>query len=329
VRNGYSDIYFNHSSDFGATWQSTDTRLNTDTAGAAWSSAPFLSNGGNGNVYVVWQDNRNGNGDIYFNFSSDFGATWQSSDIRLDTDAPGAGWSFSQQISSDGNGNVYVVWQDQRNTSANIYFNHSSDFGATWQSTDTRIDNITGWGGAFSPYLESDENGNVYVAWSDSRNGTDEIYFNRSTDFGATWQSSDTKVSNGQTYDSETPIISGDENGNVYVVWEGISPDDPQDIYFNYSSDYGATWQTKSIKVNDADPFTVYAYDPQISSDDTGNVYIAWHENSAVFFDGGHLDLAAAEIPTLSEWGMLVMAAGILIIGAAYMRKRAGRRLTA
>ena len=58
----------------------------------------------------MWYDFRNENSDIYFNYSHDFGATWQPSDIRLGTGSPGAADSYDPQISSDNNGDVYVVW---------------------------------------------------------------------------------------------------------------------------------------------------------------------------------------------------------------------------
>jgi len=62
---------------------------------------------------VAWEDWRNGEDDIYFNYSDDYGATWPTTDIRLDVgDAPGANDSENPRITSDGNGHVYVVWQD-------------------------------------------------------------------------------------------------------------------------------------------------------------------------------------------------------------------------
>ena len=118
----------------------SETRLDTDTPGAGESLYPEIISDTNGNIYVTWRDQRNGPGDIYFNYSSDYGATWQASDIRLDTgDAPGANHSRWPMISCDNNGNVYVTWDDYRNgiwadtswRKYDIYFNYSSDYGAT------------------------------------------------------------------------------------------------------------------------------------------------------------------------------------------------------
>jgi chitodextrinase len=66
---------------------------------------------------------RNGKRDIYFNYSSDYGATWQVSDERLDIDdTQGVSDSWYPEISNDNNGHIYVTWRDQRDGGPDIYF---------------------------------------------------------------------------------------------------------------------------------------------------------------------------------------------------------------
>ena len=77
-------------------------------------------------MYVVWFDYRDGDGDIYFNYSIDEGATWKANDIRLDTgDTPGANKSEEPKVNCSGD-NIYVVWTDDRNGMRDIYFNTAS-----------------------------------------------------------------------------------------------------------------------------------------------------------------------------------------------------------
>lgn len=238
---GKADIYFNYSTDFGATWQASDIRLDTDAAGAANSTDPQIGNDNSGNVYVVWRDDRNGNGDIYFNYSTTGGATWQASDIRLDTSEAGKTDSRFHQISSavdkDGNRYVYVVWSDYRNGNSDIYFNYSTDGGATWQSSDIRLDTGTaGTANSLSAQISSDNNGHVYIVWYDGRNGSNDIYFTFLEDYGATLTASNTRLdtdSPGAKH-SEFPQLSHDSSGNVFVVWEDLrgSSGDVRDIFF-------------------------------------------------------------------------------------------------
>ncbi|MBE0664821.1 MAG: PKD domain-containing protein, partial [Candidatus Aminicenantes bacterium] len=119
------DIYANHSSDNGANWQGSDTRVDLGTAaGDSGSWGPRICMSGS-NVYAVWDDLRNGAEDIYFNLSANGGADWRSFDTRLDSgDPPGEHDSKYSQISCSPT-SVYVVWVDFRQPfpEFDIYFN--------------------------------------------------------------------------------------------------------------------------------------------------------------------------------------------------------------
>jgi hypothetical protein len=176
-RNDITDIYFNRSTDGGETWESSDTIINTNDAGEAYSYRPQIACSGD-YVYVVWEDRRNGSYyDIYMNCSADRGSTWLSSDIRLDTDNAGASDSKHARLACSGN-NVYVVSQDERNGRSDIYFNYSPDAGDTWQSSDIRIDNKTADEDSRYPRITASGN-RVYIILEDYRDGShSEVYFN-------------------------------------------------------------------------------------------------------------------------------------------------------
>ena len=71
---------------------------------------------------MIWLDDRSGNNDVYFRSSTNGGATWQTSDVRLDTaTTAGAFNSDEAKICCDG-ARVYVVWQDDRNGDWDIFF---------------------------------------------------------------------------------------------------------------------------------------------------------------------------------------------------------------
>ena len=242
------DIYFNASSDGGRTWLAADRRLDTDASGRATSACPELSSSGT-NVYAVWADYRNGGSDIYFNGSSDGGATWFTSDLRLDTDLPGAGSSTEPRIASDGS-NVYVVWQEGRNGKKDIYFNGSSDGGLTWLAQDVRLDtDLPGRGFSLDPQLSA-SGSNVHVAWMDIRNGRGDIFFNGSTDGGATWLSSDVQLdTDGKGVKASVQPRIASDGSNVTVVWQDLR-NGREDLYSNSSSDNGATWLAVDVRID-------------------------------------------------------------------------------
>jgi uncharacterized repeat protein (TIGR02543 family) len=284
-RNGKKDIYFNYSTDGGASWQTSDIRLDTGDSPGAHDSYDIQIACSGDNVYVVWHDARNGPRDIYFNYSTDGGVSWQIPDIRLDTgDSPGAGYSWYPQIACSGD-NVYVVWHDYRtDLNADIYFNYSTDGGASWQTPDIRLDtgDSPGVHGSYSPDIVYSGD-NVYVVWMDDRNGEFkyDIYFKYSPDGGVNWPTQEIRINTGDTpgtSESWSPQIacSGD---NLYVVWEDERNGEYKfDIYFNFSTDGGATWQTSDIRLDTGDsPGASESSSPQIACSGD-NVYIVWHD---------------------------------------------------
>ncbi|MGB9716614.1 MAG: sialidase family protein, partial [Thermodesulfovibrionales bacterium] len=284
--------------------------------GNANVSNPQIVADGYGHVYAVWEDTRNGNSDIYFNYSSDYGFTWQASDIRLDTDSPGANNSNSPKIACDNSGHVYVVWQDSRNGTSDIYFNVSSNYGATWLSSDIKLNNISS---ATTPQIACDNSGHVYVVWNNNyfntssdygvnwlsnpvqistSGGTEtqiscdynghvyiawitpiqEVLFNYSTDYGNTWQSTD-RIVNTTGAIPDGLSLDNDNNGHVYIAWhDGRNNPESPDIYFNSSSDYGNTWGASDIRLNTGAPGSTYSIWPEVASDESGHVYVTWYD---------------------------------------------------
>jgi hypothetical protein len=275
-RNGSADIYFNFSTDGGVNWQAEDIRLDTTPPGTTDSRYPEIAVSGS-NIYVVWEDHRSISPDIYLNYSTNGGVTWQSSDIRLDTDDPGMSDSYEPKIAVSGS-SIYVVWDDSRNGSSDIYLNYSIDGGATWQGSDIRLDTDTaGADNSWFPRLAVSGTG-VYVAWEDTRDGQRDIYLNYSTDSGATWQVSDTRLDTNTagTSDSRYPHVAV-SGANVYTVWYDYRNGNP-DIYLNYSADGGSTWQVSDMRLDTDTAGAAESYSPEIAVSGSG-VYVVWYDN--------------------------------------------------
>jgi len=218
--------------------------------GQSQADMPVVIRTGN-YVYAVWQDYRNGAGDIYFNRSTDGGQHWELAAIGPleTTDAPGANNSWWQRMAYSGN-NVYCVWEDYRSGSPDIYFNRSTDNGSTWL-TDMHIDNVVGT--SSTPNIAA-SGSYVYVVFSDSRNGMDDVYCTRSTDYGATWQTA-IRVDNGETpgANHSTNAFVASSGQYVYCMWfdQRTGTFLP---FFNYSTNYGASWQATSTQLNSGSP---------------------------------------------------------------------------
>jgi len=252
---GNWDIYFRRSTDSGLTWQSAK-RL-TYNAADCWFPEVAVSGA---NVYVVWYDDSSGNEEIYFKRSLDNGATWQATQ-RLTTNSGGSAFPA---IAASG-ANVYVVWEDNTQGNADIYFKKSANGGATWHTAKMLTTNA---GSSCLPQIAAN-GANTYVVWHDLTPGNAEIYFKKSADSGTTWQTAKRLTNNAGTSDYVDLTVSG---SNIFVVWNDDTPGNFE-IFSMKSDDGGSTWESWQQQTNDPE----VSYCPTIAASGS-TVYLVWYD---------------------------------------------------
>ncbi len=231
-RDGNPEIYYKRSTDGGASW-SGDTRL---TDNLSFSAFPCIASIGS-TVYVVWEDDRDGNYEIYYKKSTDNGSTW-GTDTRL---TYASAYSGDQVIALSGL-NVHIAWYDERDGNSELYYKRSTNGGVSW-SADTRITIDPGL--SQSPCIAA-SGSFVHIFWDEDRDLNGEVYYIRSTNEGAGWEPPIRL-----TYDSAwswNPSVAV-SNNNVHVVWCD-DRDGNQEIYYNRSSDAGISWGTETRLTN-------------------------------------------------------------------------------
>jgi len=123
-------------------------------------------------LYVVWNDSRDGNFEIYFKHSADAGLTW-GADTRL-TNAAGNSWWATVAASASG---VHIAWHDDRNGNAEIFYMYSLDEGQSWSNDTLLVNNNVTMSEGPSINLSGDA---VHLIWKDKRDGPNgEIYYKR------------------------------------------------------------------------------------------------------------------------------------------------------
>jgi hypothetical protein len=226
-------------------------------------------------VYVFWIDLIIGNDEIYFKKSTDGGASFGET-INLSNDA---GDSYNYQVNIPTNDFMFIVWQDETqgvNGTSEIYFKKSTDGGASFGETINLSNNT---GDSTDPYVASSDDNNIYVVWRDDSAGTEQIYFKRSTESGASFEaglSEQLTLSNNtaQNQDAIEPQIASDKS-NVYVVWsQGDFDSNRTDIFFKRSTDSGASF---GETINLSNSFNVHSILPSLVLLNE-NVYTAWTE---------------------------------------------------
>lgn len=160
-----TEIYYRRSTNSGVNWDA-EVRL-TNNSAQSWN--PHITSEGN-MLYVVFDDDRTGNHEIYFKRSTNNGSSW-SSDAILTINS---GYSASASIAVSG---IYahLVWSDDRDGNSEIYYKFSTNSGSTW-GADTRLTNSAGDSRGASVCLSGNA---VNVLWYDGRSGNNEIYYKR------------------------------------------------------------------------------------------------------------------------------------------------------
>ncbi|UCE74295.1 MAG: exo-alpha-sialidase [Methanomassiliicoccales archaeon] len=302
-RNSDSDIYFANSMNGGNTF-SGNKRVIDDVSGAH-QTAPSIAVDSASNIYIVWEDKRNGNYDIYFAKSTNGGNTF-SVNKKVNDDS-GNEKQRNPSIAIEGMGNIYIVWTDMRNGDSDIYFTCSNDGGNSF-SFNKRVNDDVVNAKQNEPSVALDGTGNIFIAWEDKRNGHSDIYFARSSNQGNTF-SSNKKINDDAGYEEQlAPAIVAYGFGYIHVVW-GDKRNGDSDIYYANSTNGGNTFSDNK-RVND-DVSAAQQIAPSIASDSEGNIFVAWEDKrnvrSDIYFSKTELipTLIITEIqdsPDVNEW---------------------------
>lgn len=260
-RDGNAEIYYKKLDNNGGNL-TLDIRLTTDPS---ISFYPSVSRDASGNVHVVWLDDRDLNGEIYYTKLSNTGATIID-DLRITTNTADSAFP---SLASDSGGNLHLVWVDGRDGNAEIYYKKLDNSGASL-SIDIRL--TTDPAISTQPAIAVDSNNNLHVVWTDDRDGNSEIYYKKLDNNGNNL-TADIRLTNNPA-DSSFPALARDPFNFIHVAWLDDRDGNPE-IYYKKLDNNGAqlvadTRLTTNIEVS---------WFPAISSDASGYVQIAWTDN--------------------------------------------------
>jgi len=296
IVDSYGDYYYFHLSDpDGAPWVDRIVCQKSTDGGQTWSNGTYMGLNGskvqdkhwvvvdysNNNIFVTWTqfDHYNSNSpsdfsNIHFSKSSDGGATWSEA-LRINEVS---GDCLDEDNTVEGavpavgpNGELYVAWAGP----LGLMFDKSMDIGETWLDEDIFVSDIPqGWDYSVPGIYRANGlpitccnlsntpyNGDIYINWSDQRNGNNDtdIWFIKSSDGGETW--------------SERKRVNDDDAGNQqFFTWMAVDQvtgyiwfvfydrrnydDNNTDVYAAVSQDGGETFF--NFKISET-PFLPYS----------------------------------------------------------------------
>jgi hypothetical protein len=247
-----ADLYVATSTNGGASW-STAERVNADAQefiNATLGSITTLSGDMLLPAYCDTRDDTRG-ANVYSNRSAAGSLDFSLNDQRIDTDTRLRNIDIvhTPTLASDGVGNVYVALQaNATGPYWDIYVAKSADNGYSFTTVERVSSSAAGEEIGYVPQIAATVDGYVYVAFKedDVTTGQTELRFNRSSDFGATWQPVDTLLGTvGQSLPGwihpEFQLVAV-PGGRVFVAWS-----DGDDVFLARSTDGGGTFDIADV----------------------------------------------------------------------------------
>ncbi len=211
---------------------------------------------------------------------------------------------------SDGSGGILVTWVDTRAGLSHVYVQRLTGTGAVfagWPAGGLQV--CANAAGEYTPTLLGDGAGGAYVAWSDVRGTTRDIYLTRVTG-GATYatgfNSNGLLVSTSGVSaikDEYSPTMTPDGAGGAFVVWTLQYGTSDQDIYGAHVTAAGALAWSNGLYT----PVGIQNF-PKALPDGSGGFFLGWSDN-----DNGslqHQKVARFNSSGGTVWGPLYIGTG-------------------
>jgi hypothetical protein len=231
---------------------------------------PILSGNGRGDVYVIWQDERDGgNYDLYFNASHDYGATWMQKDMRLDVGGSGEFFSAEPSLRADGNW-LWLTWVEAKTaTNCAVYVRASSDRGDTWGDA-VEVEKCGANQSLFPQLVRS--KGALIAYWFDAKTVRSSV----SLDDGKTWGPVTTLVEAGADgVTMQEMVVQDDAKGVVHLIFgrRGDAKGANTNLFYLRAED--GIHFSAAVRLNSGDEYRDSAILPAIAFDAKQNVMVA------------------------------------------------------
>lgn len=285
-------------------WQATNPANVAVSAAAGDQNAPQIIADGAGGAFMVWEDLRDGNPDIYAQRLNNAGVPqWTANGVavRVAVDETGTvpRRQAAPQLIADGAGGTIIVWQDLRNGSYDIYAQRLDSAGAPqWTANGVAINVAVDEQSA--PQLIPDGAGGAIIVWQDQRRGRFvessggttpgfDVYAQRIDGAGVLQWTAEGVAISAQDREQGVPQLISDGAGGAIIVWQDNRSGNNRDIYVQRVDAAGVPqWTADGIVVADAGiSFSLLSQptsqnigliNPQLATDGTDGAIVVWRD---------------------------------------------------
>ncbi|MFA6170027.1 MAG: hypothetical protein WCW67_00795 [Candidatus Margulisiibacteriota bacterium] len=229
----------------------------------------------NGGIFIVWQDYRSDNADIYAQHLGAGGSPLWGKDGRPLCAAPFG--QFAPEIATDPEGNLVAVWHDYRNGSGEDVFAQKINRSGLVQWTDNGLPVCEAPGTQWYPQIVSDSTGGFFVVWTDGRsgnNGTDIYGQHLSAEGQNLWEKGGIALCAAPN-NQENPAIIASKNKFI-VAWNDLRNNN-KDLYVQKFDLNGLSlWEKDGVRVTNNQSLQE---NPKLAFDPAGGTIIVWTDN--------------------------------------------------
>ena len=287
-------------------------------------------------VYVLWSDERltAGKDDLLLCASPDGGRSWSPERRINSSSAPGTrsvtAWRLAASAGPLGD-LVYVLYAEENGAGEDLYLTASLDGGVTF-APPVEVPTPFAFGSFDVDAIDLVADGfDVYVVWDDDRlGGGDAVWFQKSSNGGATWLPNDVTLnlagSRRAGADSDGECVLAVGGTTVAAVWTedplGLGNDE---LWLNVSLDGGVSF-VGPTRVGGATPSVDDVDEPWVVVTPAGVVAVAWADNrtgsadhrvyATASPDGGLTFEPDAPLSTTDGHAPRLVAAGARIVAA-------------
>jgi len=234
------------------------------------SDIQLVTDGANG-IIAAWKDTRNSSTDIYAQrIDPSRQPLWAIDGVAITT---AAGTQSFFVLHADLSGGAYLVWQDSRNGTDDIYAQRIDADGAVqWTADGSPI--CLAAGRQETPSADVIGSGLV-ITWTDNRSGGPDIYAQFIQRNGTVdWTADGVSICSADGHQLRGQVLAADSD-SFFFAWSDFR--DGYDIYAQKTNASGQIqWQTDGLPVTES---TGLCYYHEMILDGTGGLWLLWNDN--------------------------------------------------
>lgn len=248
--------------------------------------------------FGVWQDNADGDYDIYLQKFDESGNSIWSNPIQVNSnnETSSSSEQYDPSIFVDNSNNIYIEWTDTRNSISSIYIQKIDKDGSRLFTNDVVV-NTQSSDNSYSGDICLDDNNNIYVTWIYDSGSNKRVFIQKFNDVGVKQTGGDVYVNTeGIIASRYSPSIIYDNNANVYVSWSD-DRNTNKDIYVqNFSSSLEKYWSNE-LRTNVNIGTSPQDNSSMCVSKTSGKIFASWDDDR-----NGNFDIYLGEV---KEYGTI------------------------